>query len=124
LAVKMPATDTVTEQARAVALRFIDAFNSRDLDALLQVITDDAEFRRLDGAPLHARDGARALLAAADDLDVSLVLLRGDDVEEDGGRVRLTVPVRELIGPDDIERTAEFELRDGRVRAFAIRPYE
>lgn len=120
----MPATDTVTEQARAVALRFIDAFNSRDLDALLQVITDDAEFRRLDGAPLHGRDGARALLAAADDLDVSLVLLRGDDVEEDGGRVRLTVPVRELIGPDDIERTAEFELRDGRVRAFAIRPYE
>jgi hypothetical protein len=34
------------------------------------------------------------------------------------------VPIRELIGPDDIERTAEFEIVGGRIVAFAVRPFE
>jgi hypothetical protein len=34
------------------------------------------------------------------------------------------VPIRELIGPDDVERTAELEVRGGRIVAFAVRPFE
>jgi hypothetical protein len=121
---EMPATDTVPENARAAAHRFIDAFNARDRDALLDVITDDAEFRRLGGEPLCGHDGARALLDAAEDLDIKLVPLRGETADDGDGSVRLNVPVRELIGPDDIERVAEFEIRDGRVAAFTIRPFD
>jgi hypothetical protein len=50
------------------------------------------------------------------------VALRGETIEEQDGTVRLTMPVRELIGPDDIERIAEWEVRDGRVTAFSVRP--
>jgi hypothetical protein len=44
-------------------------------------------------------------------------------VEEREGGARVAVPVRELIGPDDIERTLELELRGGRVSVFAVRPF-
>jgi hypothetical protein len=120
----MTATETVTSDARAVARRFIEAFNARDLEALRALITEDAEFRTLNGDALRGHDGARALLEAARDLDLRLVPFRGETVEDEDGVVRVRVPLRELIGPDDIERTAVFELRDGRVAAFQVRPFE
>jgi hypothetical protein len=52
------------------------------------------------------------------------VPLRPPAVEREGEDVRVTLPIRELIGPDDIERTAEFDVRDGRIVAFAVRPFE
>jgi limonene-1,2-epoxide hydrolase len=115
---------TLTEEALVTARRFIDAFNDRDLDALRELTDEDAEFRRMDGGALTGHDGLRALLGAAGELDLRIVPFGGGAVEpEDDDTTRVTLPVRELIGPDDIERTAVFEVHDGRVVAFAVRPY-
>jgi hypothetical protein len=65
-----------------------------------------------------------ALLRAAEDLDLRLVPFRRGTVEQAAdGTHRVTIPLRELIGPDDIERFAEFEIRHGRITAFAVSPY-
>jgi hypothetical protein len=118
----MSTTATASDQARAVARRFIDAFNARDVRALGDLVTEDVELRPLRGDPLRGQDGLRALLAAAEEHQIRMVPLKGDEVEEHEGRRRVCVPIRELVGPDDIERLAEFEIRDGRVAAFSVRP--
>jgi hypothetical protein len=120
----MPASETVTQDARAVARRFLDAFNARDREALRALVTEDAEFRRPRDEVLRGPEGAGKLLAAAEDLDLRLVPFRDATVDEQDGRIRVAMPVRELIGPDDIERVAEFEIRDGHIAAFAMQPME
>lgn len=118
----MTATQAMTDEARAIARRFIEAFNARDEEALRELVAENAEFRRPRGEALRGAEGVQALLAAARDADVRLVPLRGESIEEQDGTVRLTMRVRELIGPDDIERVAEWEVRDGLVTAFSVRP--
>jgi len=117
-------TAPATNDPRAVARRFIDAFDARDVDALLELVTDDVELRKLNGEALRGPDGVRTLLATAQDLDIRLVPFRGEEVERHDGHAHVTVPVRELVGPDDIERIVELEIRDGRVAAFAVRPMQ
>jgi ketosteroid isomerase-like protein len=117
------ASDTLKTDAREIALRFVDAFNTRDSETLRDLVAQDAELRTMSGSALRGRDGLDTLLRAAEDLDLRLVPLRPPAVESDGDVVRVTVPLRELIGRDDIERRAEFEVRDGRVVAFAVRPF-
>jgi hypothetical protein len=119
----MTATDAVTTDAREIALRFIDAFNIRDDAALRALVAEDAELRSLSGTALRGHDGLQALLRVAEEHDVRMVPLRPPEVERDGDVTRVTVPLRELIGPDDIERSAEFEIRDGRIAGFAVRPF-
>ena len=119
----MAATDSVTTTAREPALRFIDAFNTRDVESLRRLVREDAELRTMGGRVLHGHDGLGSLLEAADELDLRLVPLHPPTTERDGETIRVTVPLRELIGPDDIERRAEFEVRDGRILAFAVRPF-
>jgi hypothetical protein len=119
----MTATDTATSGARELALRFVDAFNLRDAETLRELFAPDAELRTVHGRSLRGHDGLRPLLEAADELDLRLVPLRAPTVERDGDALRVALPIRELIGPDDIERTAEFEIRDGRIVAFAVRPF-
>jgi hypothetical protein len=120
----MGASDVVTDQPLDTARRFVAAFNARDVEALRRIVTDDVALRRVDGGELRGEDGLRALLEAAEDLDLRLVPIRTGTVERGpDGTARVAIPLRELIGPDDIERSAEFEIRDGRVAAFAVRPY-
>ena len=38
----MAATDSVTTTARELALRFIDAFNTRDVESLRRLVREDA----------------------------------------------------------------------------------
>src|SRR3954452_7494436 len=120
----MSATDTVTTDARELALRFVDAFNVRDAGALGELVAPDAELRSVSGTALHGHDGLRVLLDAARDRDLRLVPIRPPEVARDGDVVRVSVAIRELIGPDDIERTAEFEVRERRIVAFSVRPSE
>lgn len=120
----MAATDSVTTDARELALRFIDAFNTRDAESLRRLVAQDADFRTMSGRVLHGHHGLGPLLEAADEYDLRLVPLHPPTAERDGDTVRVTVPLRELIGPDDIERRAEFEVRDGRIVAFAVRPFQ
>jgi hypothetical protein len=115
---------TITQEALAVAERFVDAFNDRDLDALRELVADDAQLRRMDGGALVGHDGLRALVAAAQDLELRFVPFREGEVVEEDDTARVTLPVRELIGADDIERLAVFEIRDGRIVGFTVRPFD
>jgi hypothetical protein len=120
----MTATNSVTVNAREIAVRFVEAFNNRDAETLRQLVAEDAEFRTLSGGALHGYDGLDALLRTARERELRLVPFRPPTVERDGDKVRVVAPIRELIGPDDIERTAEFEIQGERVVAFAVRPFE
>jgi hypothetical protein len=42
--------------------------------------------------------------------------------EEDSGRIRVIVPVRELVKRTELRGTAAFEVRDGRISAFEVLP--
>ena len=119
----MTAIPTATTDARELALRFVEAFNERDEATLRDLVAEDAELRTLSEGGLRGHDGLRTLLRTAAERDLRLVPLRPPAVERDGDGVRVTMPIRELIGADDIERTAELEVRDGRIVAFAVRPF-
>ena len=119
----MSAIPTATTDARELALRLVEAFNERDEARLRGLVAEDAELRTPGGGGLRGHDGLRTLLRTAAERDLRLVPLRPPAVERDGDGVRVTMPIRELIGPDDIERTAELEVRDGRIVAFAVRPF-
>lgn len=109
---------TVRGAAQAIE-RFFDAFNARDLDGLLELVTEDTVFRNPQGGrSLTGEDGARALLLAAEDADLTLVRDRDESVEDDG---RVAVPVRVVIGDrDDVHGTALFEIADGKIAAFEV----
>jgi ketosteroid isomerase-like protein len=120
----MTLTQAVAQDARTVARDFIDAFNARDLEALQELVAPDVQLRTSSGEALRGDDGLRALLKAAQEFDVLLVPYRGPEVEEADGGVRVRIAVHELVDPhrDEIERVAEFDVRDGRIAAFAVQP--
>jgi hypothetical protein len=120
----MAANEPVTIDAGEIAQRFVEAFNLRDAETLRELVADDAEFRTLRGASLRGHDGLRTLLQTAEERELRLIPFRPPTVERDGDTVRVIVPIRELIGPDDIERTAEFDIVGERIVAFAVRPFE
>ena len=120
----MTAPETVTTAAREIARRFVDAFNARDAETLRALLGEDAELRTLSGGSLRGHDGLAALLRVAEERELRLVPFRPPTAERDGDNVRVILPIRELIGPDDIERRAEFDVRDGRIVAFAVQPFE
>lgn len=91
----IPAHDPLT-----VARRFVAALNDDDVDVLRALSPDETRVARPDGV---------------------IVLLREATVEEHDGRVRLRIPARELRADDEVERVAEFEIRDGVVETFALR---
>ena len=119
----MTASPIATANARELAQRFVDAFNERDDTTLRDLVAEDAELRTLSEAGLRGRDGLQTLLRAAAERDLRLVPFGPPDVERDADGVRVRMPIRELIGPDDIERTVEFHVRDGRIVAFSVRPF-
>jgi hypothetical protein len=105
------------------ALLFLDAFNERDFDAMRGLISDGVEVRTADGRTWRGVEGARELLATAAEKQWRLVpLRRRQHAEERGDSVWVELRVRELIGPDDIERIADFEIQDRRVKSLALRP--
>jgi hypothetical protein len=116
-------SDTATTGAGELAQRFIAAFNNREVDALRTLIAPDAALRTPSGGALHGHEGLDALLRAAEDLDLRLQPFRTPQVERRGEDMHVTVPIRELIGPDDIERTMELDITDGRITGFAVRPF-
>jgi hypothetical protein len=116
-------SDTATTGAHELAQRFIAAFNNRDVDRLRALLAPDAELRTLTGGALHGYEGLDAVLRAAEKLDLRFQPFRTPHLEGHGGDVHVTVPIRELIGPDDIERTMELDISDGRIVSFAVRPF-
>jgi ketosteroid isomerase-like protein len=100
--------------------QFIAALNARDLEALEEVLAPDAEFRNPRGGALRGHDGARALVAAAEETRVRLEGAGEPATEEADGVTRVTVPVRVHTGSDAVSGTAVFEARDGRITAFEV----
>ena len=54
----MAATDSVTTAARELALRFIDAFDTRDAASLRRLVAQDAELRTMSSRVLHGHEGS------------------------------------------------------------------
>src|SRR4051812_18794984 len=96
-----------------VPRRFVDAFNARDLDGLRALITEDAEFRNRNGKSFTGWDGARDVLTAAEDARLTLVPVGAEQAEDD----RVTLPVKVVLGRDELHGNAVFEVRDGKIAA-------
>jgi hypothetical protein len=112
------------QEAIHESLLFLDAFNERDWEAMRGLIADDVELRTVDGRQWRGVDGARELLETAEQKQWRLLpLRRGQHAEERGDSVWVEMRLRELIGPDDIERLADFQIQDRRVKSFALRPW-
>jgi hypothetical protein len=85
---------------------------------VLALLGEDAEFRNPRGGTLlRGEDGARALLLAAADADLTLVPKGGPELANDG---RVAVPVQVVVGPDEMHGTAFFEVHDDRITAFEV----
>jgi ketosteroid isomerase-like protein len=110
----------IGEDLASTARHYIAAFNTRDLDALSEVLADDVAFRTREGRILRGHDGARTLLAAAEDANLRLEPHGDPDVNDDG---RVTVPLTVVTGTGDrIRGTAVFVMRDGKVAEFEVVP--
>jgi ketosteroid isomerase-like protein len=106
--------------AVAVTRLFTEAFNARDLEAARGLMSDDVEFRGPNGSKLRGEDAAREVFDAARRFDVIVMRTDAEELRDGDEDLSATVlvPVRELVGGDELFRTAEFELRDYRVTAF------
>jgi SnoaL-like protein len=102
-----------------LARRFIEAFDARDVEGLRALIGEDTEFRNRNGKSFRGHDGVRDLVRAAEDADLFLSRSIGEPRVEDGG-ARVLMPIRILVGRDDMGATAAFEIRDGRIAAFEV----
>lgn len=120
----MAAGETVSHDARELTRRFIDAFNDRDFDALREVVAEDVDLRKFNGDRFRGHEGLRTFLDEAEQQELRFVPFRTATVEEGVDRARIMQPLREVIGPDEIERTAEFEIRDGRIAAFRLLAFD
>ena len=99
---------------------FTEAVNARDLDALRDLVTDDVELAAATGASLHGPQGLEAVVKAAADADLLLARTGPEQVDASGETVRVSVPMRVLVRKSDIEGTAQFEVRDGRIARYGV----
>src|SRR3954452_11939186 len=102
----------------ALTRLFVEALNARDHTAARALVSHDAEFRGPNGSAIRGQDGAARLLGAAADVDLIVVRTATEEIEDEGGIARVTVPVREIISKDDLFRTTVFEVRDGAIAAY------
>jgi ketosteroid isomerase-like protein len=116
---------TTNIDSRTVTHRFIEALNARDIDALEELIADNAEFFTPEGKVLTGRHGAETLAAAAEDAGVTLADPGEEAVTEDrdaehGDVVRVVVPLDVIVRGSRLPGTAHFAIRDGRVAEFEV----
>ena len=103
----------------AVTRLFTEAFNARDLESAEGLISEDIEFRGPNGSALRGMDAAREVFEAAKRFDVIMVRTDPEEIRhDDAPDIRVLVPVRELVGEDELFRTAEFVLRNHRIAEF------
>lgn len=112
--------DRLRDRDYVVALTrlFIEAFNARDYEAARTLVDEDVELRGLNGARLRGRSAASELLEAAAHVDLVLVRTALEELRQEDGLTRVTVPVRELIGREELFRTIVFGVRDGAIASY------
>ena len=97
---------------------FTEALNARDLETMRALVADDVEFRTRDGRALKGYDGLDVVVKAV--LDTDLLLARRGAERQGDGSGRVTVPMRVLVGKNELSGTAVFEGSDGKVGLFSL----
>jgi ketosteroid isomerase-like protein len=102
----------------ALTRLFIEALNARDYEAARALVSEDVELRGPNGSSLRGYPAASELLETAGHLDLVIVRTAMEELEEDDGVTRVTVPIRELIRKEELFRTAVFRVRDGAITGY------
>ena len=112
--------DGSRERDYAVALTrlFTEALNARDFEAARALVSDDVELRGPNNSALRGRSGASELLEAAAHIDLVVVRTALEELDEDDGGLRVTVPIRELIRREELFRTVVFRVHDGAITGY------
>lgn len=106
------------DYASALTRLFIEALNARDFDATRALVSEDVEFRGPNGASLRGYPAASELVETAAHLDMVVVRTALEEIDEDDGATRVTVPIRELFRHEELFRTAVFRIRDGAIASY------
>jgi ketosteroid isomerase-like protein len=106
------------DYAAALTRLFTEALNARDYEATRALVSEDVELRGPNGSSLRGYPAASELLETAGHLDLLIVRTAMEELEEDDGVTRVTVPIRELIRREELFRTAVFRVRDGAITGY------
>jgi ketosteroid isomerase-like protein len=109
------------DRASLLTRLFIEALNARDLDGLTALVNDDVEFRNpVGGRSLQGREALERLVRAAADARLRLARRDVEEITVSEAGARVAVPVIELVGGSEVEGTAVFNVRDGKITAFEV----
>jgi hypothetical protein len=97
---------------------FIEALNARDYEAVRVLVSEDVELRGPNGSSVRGYQAASELLETAAHLDLVVVRTALEELDEDDGVTRVTVPIRELIRHEELFRTAVFRVCDGAITGY------
>jgi hypothetical protein len=106
------------DYAAALTRLFTEALNARDYEATRALVSEDVELRGPNGSRLRGYAAASELLEAAAHLDLVVVRTALEEIDEDDGETRVTVPIRELFRGEELFRTAVFRIRDGAITGY------
>jgi hypothetical protein len=106
------------DYASALTRLFIEALNARDFEATRALVAEDVELRGPNGAALRGYPAASELVETAAHLDMVVVRTALEEIDEDDGATRVSVPIRELFRNEELFRTAVFRIRDGAIASY------
>jgi hypothetical protein len=102
----------------ALTRLFTEALNARDYESTRALVSDDVELRGPNGSSVRGHPAVNDLLEASAHLDLIVVRTALEELDEDDGFTRVTVPIRELMRGEELFRTAVFRVRDGAVAGY------
>jgi hypothetical protein len=102
----------------ALTRLFTEALNARDFESTRALVSDDVELRGPNGSSVRGHPALNDLLEASAHLDLIIVRTALEELDEDDGFTRVTVPIRELMRGEELFRTAVFRVRDGAVAGY------
>lgn len=102
----------------ALTRLFTEALNARDYEATRALVAEDVELRGPNASALRGYPAASELLEAVAHVDLVVVRIALEELEQEDGATRVTVPIRELIHGEELFRTAVFRVRDGAIVSY------
>jgi ketosteroid isomerase-like protein len=110
----LPESDYVVALTRL----FTEALNARDYEAARALVAEDVELRGPNGSARRGYPAASELLEAVAHLDMVVVRTALEELEQEDGVTRVTVPIRALMDNEELFRTAVFRVRDGAITSY------
>ena len=102
----------------ALTRLFTEALNARDYEATRALVAEDVEVRGPNGSKLRGYPAASELLEAVAHIDLVVVRTALEELAQEDGGTRVTVPIRELFHNEELFRTAVFRVRDGAITSY------